>query len=97
MHSIKDQGSEAAIKSVVAEEMLHSTLVGNLLVAVAGRPDFRHRSPAVDKGPLVDRLYTLMSGLLSPAARYLMGQPVGSAWWRDRAVPTFDRLSPATR
>src|SRR3990172_1005209 len=68
--------------------MLYSTLVGNLLVAVAGRPDFRDRSPAADKGPLVDRLYTLMSGLLSPATRHLMGEPVGSAWWRDRAVPS---------
>jgi hypothetical protein len=42
MYSIKDQNSEAArlIASVVVEEMLHATLVTNLLLAVGGEPDF---------------------------------------------------------
>jgi hypothetical protein len=43
--------------------------------------------PIVDKGPLVDRLYTLMSGLMSPVARYLMIQPVGGGLL---AGPTFE-------
>jgi rubrerythrin len=33
--------------------------------------------PVADKGALVDRLYGVMSGLLGPAARFLMEQPVG--------------------
>jgi rubrerythrin len=43
MYSIKDQDSDAArlIASVVVEEMLHVTLVTNLLLAVGGEPDFR--------------------------------------------------------
>jgi hypothetical protein len=43
MYSIEDQESEAAllIRSVVVEEMLHATLVANLLLAVGGEPDFR--------------------------------------------------------
>ena len=42
MYSIEDQGSEAAllIRSVVVEEMLHATLVANLLLAVGGEPRF---------------------------------------------------------
>jgi len=42
MYSIKDQDSDAArlIASVVVEEMLHVTLVTNLLLAVGGEPDF---------------------------------------------------------
>ena len=43
--------------------------------------------PGADKGPLVDRLYRVMSGLLGPAARYLMGQPVGGGLV---AGPTFE-------
>ncbi len=34
--------------------------------------------PIADKGPLVDRLYGAMGGLLSPVARYLMEQPIGN-------------------
>lgn len=34
--------------------------------------------PIADKGPLVDRLYGAMGGLLGPVARYLMEQPLGS-------------------
>ena len=42
MYSIEDQGSEAAllIRSVVVEEMLHASLVANMLVAVGGEPRF---------------------------------------------------------
>jgi rubrerythrin len=42
MYSIKDQDADAArlIASVVVEEMLHVTLVTNLLLAVGGEPDF---------------------------------------------------------
>lgn len=43
--------------------------------------------PVADKGPLVDRLYTLMSGLMGPVARYLMTQPVGTGLV---AGPTFE-------
>ena len=43
--------------------------------------------PVADKGLLVQRLYTVMSGLLGPAIRYLMEQPVGG----DRvAGPSFE-------
>ena len=42
MYSIRDQDSDAArlIASVVVEEMLHASLVTNLLLAVGGEPDF---------------------------------------------------------
>ena len=42
MYSIEDQSSEAAllIRSVVVEEMLHASLVANLLIAVGGEPRF---------------------------------------------------------
>ena len=42
MYSIENQDSDAArlIASVVVEEMLHVTLVTNLLLAVGGEPDF---------------------------------------------------------
>ena len=42
MYSIEDQSSDAAllIRSVVAEEMLHSVLATNLLLAIGGEPDF---------------------------------------------------------
>lgn len=43
--------------------------------------------PVADKGPLVDRLYTLMSALMGPVARYLMTQPVGNGLV---AGPTFE-------
>lgn len=45
MYSIEDQESEAAllIRSVVVEEMLHATLVSNLLLAVGGEPRFDSR------------------------------------------------------
>jgi len=46
--------------------------------------------PIADKGPLVGRLYTLMSRLLSPAARYLMEQPVGGGLV---AGPSFEAYS----
>ncbi len=46
MYSIKDQESDAAklIASVVVEEMLHTTLVTNLLLAIGGEPDFGYES-----------------------------------------------------
>lgn len=42
MYSIEDQNSESAllIRSIVAEEMLHTALATNLLLAVGGTPDF---------------------------------------------------------
>jgi rubrerythrin len=42
MYSIEDQTSESAllIRSIVAEEMLHTALAANLLLAVGGRPQF---------------------------------------------------------
>ena len=42
MYSIEDRNSEPAllIRSIVAEEMLHAALAGNLLLAVGGRPRF---------------------------------------------------------
>lgn len=42
MYSIADPDSEAAllIRSIVAEEMLHTALATNLLLAVGGNPDF---------------------------------------------------------
>lgn len=42
MYSIEDQKSEAAllIRSIVAEEMLHAALVGNVIQAVGGRVRF---------------------------------------------------------
>lgn len=42
MYSIEDQDSEAAllIRSVVVEEMLHASLVSNLLLAVGGDPNW---------------------------------------------------------
>ena len=43
--------------------------------------------PTADKGPLVDRLYTVMSGLMNPVARYLMTQPVAGGLV---AGPTFE-------
>lgn len=43
--------------------------------------------PAADKGPLVDRLYLVMTRMLGPAARYLMEQPVGEG---RVAGPTFE-------
>ena len=46
--------------------------------------------PVTDKAPLVDRLYMLMSGLLGPAARYLMEQPVGGGLV---AGPSFEVYS----
>ncbi len=44
MYSIKDQKSDAArlIASVVVEEMLHTCLVTNLLLAIRGEPDFSY-------------------------------------------------------
>lgn len=46
MYSIEDPGSDAAhlLRSVATEEMLHVTLVGNLLIAVGGEPKFQDRS-----------------------------------------------------
>ncbi|MEM8619774.1 MAG: ferritin-like protein [Actinomycetota bacterium] len=46
LYSIADPASEAAkiLRSVVVEEMLHATLMANVLVAVGGRPRFYHRS-----------------------------------------------------
>ncbi len=46
--------------------------------------------PIADKGPLVDRLYLLMSRLFGPAARYLMERPVGDGLV---AGPTFEVYS----
>jgi rubrerythrin len=42
MYSIEDQGSQAAllIRSIVVEEMLHTALASNLLLAVGGNPQF---------------------------------------------------------
>ena len=53
--------------------------------------------PVADKGPLVDRLYGVMSGLLGPAARYLMEQPVGGGLVAGPSfeVYTFDQGSSA--
>ncbi len=42
--------------------------------------------PGTEKDALVDRLYTLMSGVLSPLARHLMTMPVGD----QVAGPTFE-------
>jgi len=46
MYSIEDHGSEAAklIRSIVAEEMLHTALATNLLLAVGGTPSYGDRS-----------------------------------------------------
>lgn len=46
MYSIEDRNSDASllIRSVVVEEMLHASLVSNLLLAVGGEPDFRSTS-----------------------------------------------------
>jgi len=53
--------------------------------------------PIADKGSLVGRLYTAMSGLLSPAARYLMEQPVGGGLVAGPSFEfySFDSGSPA--
>jgi hypothetical protein len=42
MYSIADRSSEPALllRSIVAEEMLHAALAGNLLSAIGGKPDF---------------------------------------------------------
>ena len=42
--------------------------------------------PARDKKKLVEKLYGLMSDVLSPIAHYLMAQPVGD----NVAGPTFE-------
>ena len=51
--------------------------------------------PVVDKEPLVDRLYGVMSALLGPAARYLTEQSVGGG---RVAGPSFEvyRFDPAS-
>jgi hypothetical protein len=65
MYSIKDQDSDAArlIASVVVEEMLHATLVTNLVLAVGGEPDFRTdvvpRYPSLLPNHTPDLLLTL--------------------------------------
>ncbi len=53
--------------------------------------------PVADKTPLVGRLYGVMSGLLGPAARYLMEQPVGAGLVAGPSfeVYRFDPGSPA--
>ncbi|MDA0353223.1 MAG: ferritin-like protein [Chloroflexi bacterium] len=43
--------------------------------------------PSEDKGPLIDRLYGLMSGALAPVGRYLMELPLGDGMV---AGPTFE-------
>ena len=52
--------------------------------------------PIANKGPLVDRLYGAMSGLLGPVARYLMEQPIGSGLVAGPSfeVYTFESDSP---
>jgi len=53
--------------------------------------------PVADKGPVVDRLYTVMSGLLGPIARYLTERPVGGGLVAGPSfeVYSFDPNSPA--
>jgi hypothetical protein len=53
--------------------------------------------PIADKGPIVDRLYGVMSGLLGPTARYLMELPIGGDLVAGPSfeIYSFDPGSPA--
>lgn len=46
--------------------------------------------PVSEKSPVVDRLYSLMSGLLGPTVRYLMEQPVGDGLVAGPSFEVFE-------